>query len=140
MRRPCTVSRARGFRNIVSREMSAPCLAYRRIFCYIGVSQDPAPPVPPEKTSFMLTLSGVTHVYPNGTKALDNATLNIDKGMFGLLGPNGAGKSTLMRCIATLQPPSAGSIVFDGIDVVKEPERLRAQLGYLPQEFGVYPR
>ena len=88
----------------------------------------------------MLTLSGVTHVYANGTRALDDATLAIDKGMFGLLGPNGAGKSTLMRCIATLQTPSAGSIVFDGIDVVKEPERLRATLGYLPQDFGVYPR
>ncbi len=88
----------------------------------------------------MLTLSGVTHVYPNGTKALDNATLNIDKGMFGLLGPNGAGKSTLMRCIATLQTPSEGSIRFGDIDVIRQPERLRALLGYLPQDFGVYPR
>ncbi len=88
----------------------------------------------------MLTLSGVTHVYSNGTKALDNATLEISKGMFGLLGPNGAGKSTLMRCIATLQTPSSGTIRFGAIDVVKEPERLRATLGYLPQDFGVYPR
>jgi ABC-2 type transport system ATP-binding protein len=88
----------------------------------------------------MLTLSGVTHVYPNGTRALDNATLTIDKGMFGLLGPNGAGKSTLMRCIATLQTPSAGSIRFGDIDVIKQPEQLRALLGYLPQDFGVYPR
>ena len=88
----------------------------------------------------MLQLSGVTHVYANGTKALDNASLTIPRGMFGLLGPNGAGKSTLMRCIATLQTPSAGSIHFGDIDVVKQPERLRARLGYLPQEFGVYPR
>lgn len=88
----------------------------------------------------MLTLDRVTHIYANGTKALDDATLEIPKGMFGLLGPNGAGKSTLMRCIATLQTPSAGSIRFGDIDVLKEPERLRAILGYLPQDFGVYPR
>jgi ABC-type multidrug transport system ATPase subunit len=88
----------------------------------------------------MLHLSGVTHVYPNGTQALSNATLDIPKGMFGLLGPNGAGKSTLMRCIATLQTPSQGSIRFGEIDVIKQPEKLRAVLGYLPQDFGVYPR
>jgi ABC-2 type transport system ATP-binding protein len=88
----------------------------------------------------MLTLEGVTHVYPNGTRALDNASLTIPKGMFGLLGPNGAGKSTLMRCIATLQTPSQGTIRFGDIDAVREPERLRATLGYLPQDFGVYPR
>jgi len=88
----------------------------------------------------MLTLSGVTHIYPNGTKALDAATLTIPKGMFGLLGPNGAGKSTLMRCIATLQTPSAGEIRFGDIDVIRQPARLRAVLGYLPQDFGVYPR
>ena len=88
----------------------------------------------------MLSLTGVTHIYPNGTKALDDATLEIPKGMFGLLGPNGAGKSTLMRCIATLQTPSAGAIRFGDIDVVRDPEKLRATLGYLPQDFGVYPR
>jgi ABC-type multidrug transport system ATPase subunit len=88
----------------------------------------------------MLSLSGVTHVYPNGTRALDDATLEIPKGMFGLLGPNGAGKSTLMRCIATLQTPSQGTIRFGEIDVLKQPEALRATLGYLPQDFGVYPR
>jgi ABC-type multidrug transport system ATPase subunit len=88
----------------------------------------------------MLSLSNVTHIYPNGTKALDAATLEIGKGMFGLLGPNGAGKSTLMRCIATLQTPSQGSIRFGDIDVLKQPEKLRANLGYLPQDFGVYPR
>ena len=88
----------------------------------------------------MLSLQGVTHVYPNGTRALDNATLTIPTGMFGLLGPNGAGKSTLMRCIATLQTPSEGRIRFGDIDVIAQPEALRATLGYLPQDFGVYPR
>lgn len=88
----------------------------------------------------MLTLSKVTHVYANGTKALDDVNLTIPKGMFGLLGPNGAGKSTLMRCIATLQTPTSGSMKFGDIDVVREPEKLRATLGYLPQDFGVYPR
>jgi len=92
----------------------------------------------------MLTLTDLSHVYANGTRALDGASLEIPTGMFGLLGPNGAGKSTLMRCIATLQTPSSGSIHFrhteGDIDVLKEPERLRATLGYLPQDFGVYPR
>jgi ABC-2 type transport system ATP-binding protein len=88
----------------------------------------------------MLQLAGITHIYPNGTKALDNCSLQIPKGMFGLLGPNGAGKSTLMRCIATLQTPSAGTIQFGDIDVIKQPEQLRKVLGYLPQDFGVYPR
>ncbi len=88
----------------------------------------------------MLSLSHVTHIYANGTKALDDVSLDIPKGMYGLLGPNGAGKSTLMRCIATLQTPSDGQIRFGEIDVVKEPSKLRATLGYLPQEFGVYPR
>jgi ABC-type multidrug transport system ATPase subunit len=88
----------------------------------------------------MLSLSHVSHIYANGTKALDDVSLEIPRGMYGLLGPNGAGKSTLMRCIATLQSPSQGAIRFGDIDVVKEPSRLRETLGYLPQEFGVYPR
>lgn len=88
----------------------------------------------------MLDLSNVTHVYGDGTRALDNVSLNIPTGMFGLLGPNGAGKSTLMRSIATLQTPSQGTIRFGEIDVIREPTRLRATLGYLPQDFGVYPR
>jgi ABC-type multidrug transport system ATPase subunit len=79
-------------------------------------------------------------VYPNGTRALDHVTLAIPRGMFGLLGPNGAGKSTLMRTIATLQAPTEGTITFGAIDVIREPERLRRTLGYLPQDFGVYPR
>jgi ABC-2 type transport system ATP-binding protein len=88
----------------------------------------------------MLELSDVSHVYPNGTRALDHVTLSIARGMYGLLGPNGAGKSTLMRTVATLQTPSEGSIRFGDIDVIAEPERLRRTLGYLPQDFGVYPR
>jgi len=88
----------------------------------------------------MLSLNGVTHVYPNGTRALNEINLEIPKGMFGLLGPNGAGKSTLMRSIATLQTPTNGSMTFDGIDIEAEPEKIRARLGYLPQDFGVYPR
>jgi ABC-2 type transport system ATP-binding protein len=88
----------------------------------------------------MLRIAKLTHVYANGVKALDDVTLDIPTGMYGLLGPNGAGKSTLMRTIATLQAPTSGSITFDDIDVLKEPERLRRTLGYLPQDFGVYPR
>ena len=88
----------------------------------------------------MLTIDNLSHVYGNGTRALDSVKLTVPAGMFGLLGPNGAGKSTLMRTVATLQSPTAGSIVFDGIDVLKEPEALRRTLGYLPQDFGVYPR
>jgi ABC-type multidrug transport system ATPase subunit len=88
----------------------------------------------------MLSIAGLSHSYDKRTRALDNVTLDIPRGMFGLLGPNGAGKSTLMRCVATLQIPTSGSIVFDGIDVLVEPQRLRAALGYLPQDFGVYPR
>ena len=88
----------------------------------------------------MLELKGVEHVYPNGTRALDGVTISIGKGMFGLLGPNGAGKSSLMRAIATLQTPTAGEIRFGDIDVLASPGRLRATLGYLPQDFGVYPR
>ena len=88
----------------------------------------------------MLNLHEVSHVYPNGTRALDGVTLSIPRGMYGLLGPNGAGKSTLMRAIATLQTPTDGTIRFGAIDVVAEPEKLRRKLGYLPQDFGVYPR
>jgi len=88
----------------------------------------------------MLKIDNLTHVYPNGTRALDGVTLEVQRGMFGLLGPNGAGKSTLMRCIATLQVPTAGAIRFDAIDVLADPQALRRTLGYLPQDFGVYPR
>ncbi len=88
----------------------------------------------------MLELNDVSHVYANGTRALDGVTLSIPRGMYGLLGPNGAGKSTLMRTIATLQTPTQGSIRFGDLDIIADPERLRRTLGYLPQDFGVYPR
>jgi len=88
----------------------------------------------------MLSISSITKTYPNAVRALDDVSIDIPVGMFGLLGPNGAGKSTLMRTIATLQQPDNGKIVFDGIDVLGEPDRLRRTLGYLPQDFGVYPR
>jgi ABC-type multidrug transport system ATPase subunit len=88
----------------------------------------------------MLSIQHLTHTYANGTRALDDVSLEIPPGMFGLLGPNGAGKSSLMRCLATLQIPSSGSMHFDGLDIRAQPEALRATLGYLPQDFGVYPR
>jgi ABC-type multidrug transport system ATPase subunit len=87
----------------------------------------------------MLTISNLTKTYANGVRALDGVTLTIGSGLFGLLGPNGAGKSTLMRTIAALQEPDSGSITLDGDDVVANPEELRRKLGYLPQDFGVYP-
>lgn len=88
----------------------------------------------------MLKLSGLSKTYPGNIAALQNIDLEIQKGLFGLLGPNGAGKSTLMRTVATLQEPDAGSITFDDIDVLKEKTAVRKVLGYLPQEFGAYPR
>ncbi|HVU29475.1 MAG TPA: ABC transporter ATP-binding protein [Sphingomicrobium sp.] len=88
----------------------------------------------------MLEIKNLSHTYGNGTVALDDVSLSVPRGMYGLLGPNGAGKSTLMRTVATLQQPTAGSIQFGDIDVLADPERLRRTLGYLPQDFGVYPR
>ncbi len=88
----------------------------------------------------MLQISNLSKTYPNGVQALKDVTLNISNGMFGLLGPNGAGKSSLMRTIATLQDADSGTIVFDGIDVLTQKQELRKTLGYLPQEFGVYPK
>ena len=88
----------------------------------------------------MLEIANLSHTYANGTVALDDVSLSVPRGMFGLLGPNGAGKSTLMRTIATLQEPTAGSVRFGEIDVLAAPEKLRHTLGYLPQDFGVYPR
>lgn len=88
----------------------------------------------------MLSIQNLNKTYPNGTMALNNVNLEIHKGMFGLLGPNGAGKSTLMRTISTLQVADTGTIEFDGTDVFRQPEELRKVLGYLPQDFGVYPK
>ena len=86
----------------------------------------------------MLTISGLSKTYSNGTAALRDVSLSIPRGMFGLLGPNGAGKSTLMRIIATLQEPDSGSVVFNEINVLEDKTALRRVLGYLPQEFGLY--
>lgn len=87
-----------------------------------------------------LKITNLSKTYPNGVQALKNVDLTIPTGMFGLLGPNGAGKSTLMRTIATLQEANSGSIMVDGMDVLKQKDDVRKQLGYLPQEFGVYPK
>ncbi len=93
------------------------------------------------KTTHMeLQIKNLSKTYANGVKALNDISLAIPVGMFGLLGPNGAGKSSLMRTIATLQEPDAGSITLGNLDVLKEKDAVRKVLGYLPQEFGVYPK
>src|SRR4051812_17361929 len=88
----------------------------------------------------ILQISNLNKQYSNGVHALNDVTLTINKGMFGLLGPNGAGKSSLMRTLATLQDADSGSVTLGTIDVLKDKEAVRKVLGYLPQEFGVYPR
>jgi ABC-2 type transport system ATP-binding protein len=87
-----------------------------------------------------LVIENLSKTYPGGVRALDNVSLTIPEGMFGLLGPNGAGKSTLMRTLATLQTADSGSVRLDDMDVLKDKMQIRQILGYLPQEFGVYPR
>src|SRR5271156_4444973 len=87
-----------------------------------------------------LTITGLSKTYPNGVKALKNLTLTIGDHMFGLLGPNGAGKRTLMRTVATLQDPDSGTIQLDSLNVLTQKDEVRKVLGYLPQEFGVYPK
>jgi ABC-2 type transport system ATP-binding protein len=87
-----------------------------------------------------VTISGLSKTYPNGVKALKNVSLSIGNNIFGLLGPNGAGKSTLMRTVATLRDPDSGSVQIDGLDVLTQKNEVRKILGYLPQEFGVYPQ
>ena len=87
-----------------------------------------------------LIIKNLSKTYPNNIQALKDVSLNIPTGMFGLLGPNGAGKSTMMRTIATLQEPDNGSIYMNGLNVLKEKDEVRKILGYLPQEFGVYPK
>ena len=88
----------------------------------------------------MLDIRDLSKTYANGVQALKNVSLQIPTGMFGLLGPNGAGKSSLMRTIATLQDPDSGTIQLDGLDVLANKPAARRLLGYLPQEFGLYPR
>jgi ABC-2 type transport system ATP-binding protein len=87
-----------------------------------------------------LQITGLSKRYPNGTQALQDVSLSIPQGMFGLLGPNGAGKSTLMRTLATLQEADSGSASLDGLDVLRQKDEVRRLLGYLPQEFGLYPK
>lgn len=87
-----------------------------------------------------LEITNISKIYPNGVQALMNVSLTIPHGMYGLLGPNGAGKSTLMRILATLQEPDEGSVHLGNIDVLNQKEQVRQTLGYLPQEFGVYPK
>ena len=87
-----------------------------------------------------LTITGLSKTYPNGVRALKDLSLTIGNHMFGLLGPNGAGKSTLMRTVATLQDPDSGSVQLDGLNVLTQKDEVRRILGYLPQEFGVYPK
>ena len=87
-----------------------------------------------------LRIEGLSKRYANGVQALDDISLTIPAGMFGLLGPNGAGKSTLMRTLAGLQEPDRGKVTLDGIDVLADPHAVRKVLGYLPQEFGLYPK
>lgn len=87
-----------------------------------------------------LSIESLEKTYPNGVKALDGISLTLQRGMFGLLGPNGAGKSTLMRTIATLQDPDNGSILLDGLNIHHHKTSLRRVLGYLPQDFGTYPK
>ncbi|WP_412985008.1 ABC transporter ATP-binding protein [Pontimicrobium sp. IMCC45349] len=87
-----------------------------------------------------LIINNLTKTYPNGVKALNGINLKITNGMFGLLGANGAGKSSLMRTIASLQEPSTGTLSFNDVDIVNYPNEIRQSLGYLPQEFGVYPK
>ena len=87
-----------------------------------------------------LIIRDLSKRYPGGVQALDRVSLTVPPGMFGLLGPNGAGKSTLMRTLATLQGADSGTAALGDIDVLREPDRIRAILGYLPQDFGVYPR
>jgi ABC-2 type transport system ATP-binding protein len=86
-----------------------------------------------------LDVRDVTKIYPNGVTALDHFSVAVGSGMLGVLGPNGAGKSTLLRILATITRPSSGVLLWDGVDIVREPDALRAVLGYLPQDFGVYP-
>ncbi len=87
-----------------------------------------------------LRIEGLSKRYPNGVQALSDVSLRIGAGMFGLLGPNGAGKSTLMRTLATLQEPDGGQVALDGLDVLAQKDEVRRVLGYLPQEFGMYPK
>jgi ABC-2 type transport system ATP-binding protein len=107
---------------------------------YFRETLNTSAPISELEVSLELRIENLSKTYPNGAKALDNVTLDIPHGMYGLLGPNGAGKTTLMRTIATLQEPDSGSIRLGEIDVLRQKDEVRRRLGYLPQDFGVYPR
>src|SRR5215468_5991697 len=98
------------------------------------------PEEPMATANAVLRVEHFSKTYPNGVKALDDVSLTIPAGMYGLLGPNGAGKSTLMRTLATLQEPDNGTAFLGDVDVLRQKEEVRRKLGYLPQDFGVYPR
>ena len=104
------------------------------------VEMEPPPSAVRTTKSVQIQIQNLSKTYPNGVKALDNVSLTIRCGMYGLLGPNGAGKSTLMRTLATLQDPDSGSATFGEFDMLRQKEEVRRRLGYLPQDFGVYPR
>jgi ABC-2 type transport system ATP-binding protein len=107
---------------------------------HAGPEPGSPPPASAAGAQSRLQIRNLRHTYPNGVQALAGVDLEVPRGMYGLLGPNGAGKSTLMRIVATLQQPTAGSVTFDGADIIADPFAIRRVLGYLPQEFGVYPR
>ena len=86
-----------------------------------------------------LEIRNLSKVYAGGVRALSDFSLQLGPGVLGLLGPNGAGKSTLMRILATITPATGGNVTWNGVDIAREPDSLRAELGYLPQDFGVYP-
>ena len=98
-----------------------------------------APPVTRQAQGELLRLDGVSFKYPGGQAAVDGVSLSLGPGILGLLGPNGAGKSTMMRMLATLTRPTEGRIIWKGVDIARNPDALRVSLGYLPQDFGVYP-
>jgi ABC-2 type transport system ATP-binding protein len=114
---------------------SVPAHRPNWIPAFAGMTAESSP-----KSLMELAIRNLSKTYANGVRALDDVTLTIPRGMFGLLGPNGAGKSTLMRTLATLQEADAGSVALDGVDVLRQKEEVRRSLGYLPQEFGVYPK
>ena len=98
------------------------------------------PRAPPRPVTVSLVVHQLSVTYADGTRALDGVSLEAGRGLFGLLGPNGAGKSTLLRVVATLQRPDAGRVLLDGADALADPAGVRARLGYLPQDFGLYPQ
>src|SRR6202451_1776350 len=115
--------------------ISSPSISIRNFCAHCPVTQRQ-----PDRSTMELRIENLSKRYPNGTQALQNVSLNIQLGMFGLLGPNGAGQSTLMRTLATLQEADSGRAVLGDVDVLRQKDAVRRVLGYLPQEFGLYPK